>query len=43
LKGTDDPYVYVFRLLGFWQGFNSLVFVLLYLASIAVFGQAPVC
>jgi hypothetical protein len=43
LKFTDDPYVYVFRLLGFWQGFNSLVFVLLYLASVSVFGQAPVC
>jgi hypothetical protein len=41
----DDPpvHVYLFRLLWRWEGFNAVVFVILYTICHGVFGDAPVC
>jgi hypothetical protein len=41
----DDPptVTYLIRLFLRWQGFNFLVFVLLYSLSMSIFGPAPLC
>lgn len=41
----DDPPValYLFRLLIRWEGFNLIVFIILYKMCAATFGDAPVC
>lgn len=41
----DDPpaWLYLFRLLWRWQGFNTIVFLILYGACWRMFGAAPIC